>query len=396
MRIKKFLAGMVFSIWSIQYAYSSPLSQEERIIVSNCLLEHIKEEAQLLEQSGHFNLISVKMTDEMTRKLHGLKSTCGFYLNVEPYLEGHSYKGLSQKQLLKFLTEGKINSTSEHYQIRHDKEVQEIIKQVDPSKIWQSSQHLTDYMNRSAKTKTGVEAAQWFQEEVINLAKFYKREDVTSYLVATGRRYIQPSVVTLIGKDKPGEAIVIGAHIDTLDGNMPGADDDASGIAVELEIARVLLASGIELNRPVYVIAYAAEERGLVGSSYVVKDFIDKKIPVKAVLQLDQAGYRANHKKQTIWLLKDYVDQGLTDFMAELLTHYLKVPVGYTECAYACSDHANWTNYGYKAVYPSATTLDDDNPYIHTENDKLDILNLEHMVNFTKLGLAFVGELALE
>ncbi|KTD76607.1 M20/M25/M40 family metallo-hydrolase [Legionella waltersii] len=396
MRIKKFLAGMVFSMGSIQYVYSSPLSQEERIIVPDCLLEQIKEDAQLLEQSGQFNLISLKMTDEMTRKLHDLKSRCGFYLNAEPYLEDQSYKGLNQKQLLKLLTAKKSNTASVHYQIRHEKEVQELIKQVDPTQIWQNSQHLTNYINRSAKTKTGVQAALWFQEEVTNLAKFYKREDVTSYLVATGNRYVQPSVVTLIGKDKPGEAIVIGAHIDTLDGNKPGADDDASGIAVELEVARVLLASGLQLNRPVYVIAYAAEERGLVGSSYVVKEFVGKKIPVKAVLQLDQAGYRANPKSQMIWLLKDYVDQDLTDFMAKLLTHYLDVPVGYTECAYACSDHANWTNFGYKAVYPSATTLDDDNPYVHTENDKLDILNLEHMTNFTKLGLAFVGELAMD
>src|SRR5690606_4306994 len=140
--------------------------------------------------------------------------------------------------------------------------------------------------------------------------------DVSSYYIQTGTRYKQPSVVTLIGKGKRGAAIVIGAHIDTLSGNKPGADDDASGIAVSLEVSRVLLASKLKLDRPVYIIAYAAEEMGLVGSSYVVEEFLDRKIPVTAVMQLDQAGYRANPADQTIWLIDDYVDKGLTSFTA--------------------------------------------------------------------------------
>lgn len=389
------MAAVIISIFSIQTVFSSSAPQET-IIVTDCLLEHVKNEAKVLAKKNQFNLISIAMTNELNEKLHSLKSRCGFYLDVEPYQQNDSSPGVNHKQLLSQLTEEKVTLTSETYSISHDKEVQGLFKQVDPNAIWQTAQHLTQYINRSAKAKTGVDAAIWFQGHVKEMAQLYKREDVKTYLVATGKKYIQPSVVTLIGKDKPGEAIVIGAHIDTLDGNMPGADDDASGIAVELEIARVLLSSGIELQRPVYIIAYAAEERGLVGSSYVVKEFIGKNIPVKAVFQLDQAGYRANPKKTTIWLLNDYVDKSLTHFMSELLTYYLHVPVGYTQCGYACSDHANWTNNGFKAVYPSATTLDDDNPYVHSEHDKLDILNVDHMVNFAKLGLAFTAELALD
>ena len=240
-----------------------------------------------------------------------------------------------------------------------------------------------------------MEAAQWFKDKFDELAKLSHRTDVRSYFIKTGK-YKQPSVVTVIGKDLPGEAVVIGAHIDTLSGNKPGADDDASGITVILEVARILLASNFEFKHPIYVIAYAAEERGLVGSGYVVEEFVKQAIPVKAVMQLDQAGYRANSKDNTIWLLTDYVDKKLNKFGAKLLTYYVNIPVSYTRCGYACSDHAVWHQKGFSSFYPSATTLDDDNPFIHTSQDRLEIINLDHMVNFTKLGLAFVIELSLD
>lgn len=396
MVFKSRLVGIILLCFSSITGWCLSQSHEEdRIIVSNCLYEQLKDKARLIAQSAHFSLIAIPIDENIANTLQKMRPVCGNYLNAEPYIQQTSNRFLDSQKLLDKLTSYHSISTATPYPINHEAQVHGLFEQIDPAKIWQTNQHLTSYINRSAKSRTGVEAAQWFKQQFDTLAQDYGRKDVQSYFVKTGNKFIQPSVVTVIGKDKSGEAIVIGAHIDTLDGNMPGADDDSSGISVELEMARVLFSSNFELNRPVYFIAYAAEERGLIGSGYVVQDFLQKKIPVKAIMQLDQAGYRANAKDQTIWLLKDYVDKGLTEFTAELLTRYVKIPVGYTKCGYACSDHVNWTNEGFKTTYPSATTLDDDNPYVHTSNDTLDILNLEHMVNFTKLGLAFIVELGL-
>lgn len=382
------------SFWATTLA--KPLSSKEQLIVTNCKYEKLKDKANLLAQSRNFSLIALEMDDDVLRVLHANQSGCGKFLNLDAFEHSSSYPKFDAKQLLSVLTTSKSSAAAKPLSLSHETQVQELLKVIDPDKIWQSNQHLTSYINRSAKSKTGVDAATWFKEHFDNLAQEYKRNDTESYFVKTGNRYIQPSVVTVIGKNKPGDAVIIGAHIDTLDGSMPGADDDASGISVALEVARVLLSTDFQFERPVYIIAYAAEERGLVGSSYVVQHFIDKKIPVKAVMQLDQAGYRANPKDTTIWLLQDYVDKELTRFTAQLLTQYVKVPVAYTRCGYACSDHANWSQEGFSACYPSATTLDDDNPYVHTSEDKLEILNLDHMVNFTRLGVAFAAELGLK
>lgn len=374
---------------------ANQLPVKNKLIVTNCMYQKLANLATLITRTDKYTLIEIEMNDQVVNVLRGSRRACGGFLNIEPYKKLMLQQQINENQLLINLTNSRTIFRHDEYRIRHDAQVTPLLKQIDRSNLWGYMQHLTSYVNRAANSQTGVLAAQWFKDQIDSMAKDYHRNDVQSYLVATGKKYKQPSVVTVIGKEKPGAAVVIGAHIDTLKGNMPGADDDASGIATILEVSRMLLSSGINFDHPIYVIAYAAEEQGLVGSGYVVQSFLDKKTPVKAVLQFDQAGFRANPKDNTIWLLDDYVDSKLTKFLANLTTHYVNIPVSYTHCGYACSDHANWHLNGFPVCYPSAATLDDDNDNVHTSNDRLETISLDHLENFAKLGLAFVVELGL-
>ncbi len=100
----------------------------------------------------------------------------------------------------------------------------------------------------------------------------------------------------------PGE-LVIGAHYDHLgfggvhsltpDSSAPhvGADDNASGVAGILEIARLLKASP-KLKQDVLIMAFSAEESGVLGSSHLVHEppkGIDIK-RIRAMLNLDMVG----------------------------------------------------------------------------------------------------------
>jgi len=76
---------------------------------------------------------------------------------------------------------------------------------------------------------------------------------------------------------------------------MPGADDDASGVAAILEIFTRIVESGATFKQDIYFIFYGAEELGFLGSKAVVRDFKKRKIAVSAVMQLDMIGYV--HKK---------------------------------------------------------------------------------------------------
>jgi hypothetical protein len=89
------------------------------------------------------------------------------------------------------------------------------------------------------------------------------------------------------------EAILIGAHLDHLGLNpelMPGANDNASGVAVLLGAAEALARSGIPLKRTIVFVLFGAEEQGVKGSEYYVSHPVVPNERVKAVLNLESVG----------------------------------------------------------------------------------------------------------
>ncbi|MCP4425569.1 MAG: M20/M25/M40 family metallo-hydrolase [Chloroflexi bacterium] len=108
----------------------------------------------------------------------------------------------------------------------------------------------------------------------------------------------QNIVATLPGAgDHPG-VIVIMAHYDTrrddlTDGasRSPGADDNASGVAMLLETARLL--SSRTWNQTVILVAMAAEEPGSYGAKHFVQEAYLTELPILAAVNYDTVGGRA-------------------------------------------------------------------------------------------------------
>lgn len=177
-------------------------------------------------------------------------------------------------------------------------------------------------------------------------------------------------------------------------GIFPGADDDGSGAATLLETAKILLASPIQFKRPIYLIWYAAEENNMLGSQEVVMYFKDKNIPVEAIMQLDQTGYVFNNDP-TLYLDIDETDVALTQYLQTLATYYLQQPVRLTHGG-GSSDHESWFFSGFKRIVRPAEDYSHSpsNPYMHSSEDTMDKLSLNHMVDYLKLTIAFTTELA--
>lgn len=76
-------------------------------------------------------------------------------------------------------------------------------------------------------------------------------------------------IVEIAGKELPGEVVIVGAHFDAVP-TAPGADDNGSGTAALLELARVL--KDEPMKRTVRLVFFNLEEVGLVGSSRYVKE----------------------------------------------------------------------------------------------------------------------------
>ncbi|MCW8452483.1 aminopeptidase LapA [Legionella quinlivanii] len=368
----------------------------EQIQVPQCLAAKMPSQFEILAENNEFKIINLPSDELQSISLLADQLSCGRFVNVSGQLADKSgnQKAEAAHQLLTKPALKQNTLLKSEFKIKHRSAVIEALEQVKSENILKTLKHLTDYENRSATKNTGVQAAKWLKSEFLQMAKDAGRTDVDAYFVKTGVWYKQPSLVTVINKDSRSPGIVIGAHMDTLDGRMPGAGDDGSGSSSVMEIARVLLNSHQEFNRPIYIIWYAAEERGLVGSQYVVEHFEQEHIPVLAAVQFDMTGFRNDRNDPTMWVFRDYTNDMLTDYLSELIKTYIGVPVAESECGYGCSDHASWTAAGVPAAFPCETDFEHHNQKIHTSGDTMDRLTPEHMVNFAKLGLAFAIELA--
>ena len=387
---------------SLALASKTTFEIEKHIVVTPlCLINQITHHYTTLASNQNLSLIEIDSNGirQLIRVNTHQKQLCGGFIDVtDEWLTVNSKKSAPQQAKLFLMQyDMPLHTKSENvtFSIKYQKQVNPLLNQINPQDMWQNLTTLTSFPDRFAFSTNGVNAAEWIKNKMLALAQQTGHTDVKVYFIDTGR-YRQPSVVAKLGhSDEPG--IVIGGHMDSIleqaYGRSPGADDDGSGSVAVMEVARTLLSSGMHFKKPIYFIWYAAEEMGLVGSKKVVAKFKEKNIPIEAVIQLDLAGY-APKNDPTLWLISDYVNSDLTAYLALLIDTYIKQPVKYTKCGYACSDHASWHKAGIIASMPVEAEFGKEDPYIHTIKDTMDILSLAHMTDFVKLGVAFGVELA--
>ena len=129
----------------------------------------------------------------------------------------------------------------------------------------------------------------------------------------------------------------------------PGADDNASGVAALLEIARIINENNIAPIKTLVIDFFAAEEQGLRGSW----DRIDKistpiwQEDIKAVINLDMIGYCQSDSTNYIFDLITYENSSeLTEMSREFAEQYtILTPNETTENNYASDDCCPYNSY---------------------------------------------------
>ncbi len=166
-----------------------------------------------------------------------------------------------------------------------------------------------DFNGRLAGTADERRAAEYLAQkldefEVPPLAG--KRYQTFAFQVASAGT--EPNTAAIVSRDSQNvlgwlegsdpalrrEIIVLGAHYDHLgrqDGRVyPGADDNASGTAVVLEVAAALRKKSADLKRSVAILFFGAEEQGLRGSQYLVRDCPFELTQVAVMINVDMIG----------------------------------------------------------------------------------------------------------
>ncbi|HEX4145692.1 MAG TPA: M28 family peptidase [Pirellulales bacterium] len=179
------------------------------------------------------------------------------------------------------------------------------------------------------------------------------------------------------------ETIVIGAHYDHLGHGEPGsadpgsheihngADDNASGVAVLIEVARRLSERSDKLGRKIVFLAFTGEERGLLGSARYVRDPLVPLDKTVAMINMDMVGRLTDNK---------LIVYG-TDTAAELegLVQRLAKPLDFEILAkhggFGPSDHSSF----YARQIPVLHFFTGSHPDYHRPTDDFPKLNVDGM-----------------
>ena len=94
------------------------------------------------------------------------------------------------------------------------------------------------------------------------------------------------TVAELKGSERPGEVVILGAHLDSWDLGT-GTTDNGTGSMVVLDVARVLTQSGLKPKRSIRFILFSGEEQGLLGSRAYAEAHAAQADSIQAVLVLD-------------------------------------------------------------------------------------------------------------
>ena len=325
---------------------------------------------------------------ELTNIIHSKLHRCGGYMAFDSQAEALSSMDGSHELEAFGIDDGR-------YEIDQSDTVQGLITQVSEPHIRAMVSELSAFPDRLFNSKSGLAAVNFISERWKELTKH--RSDV-KVEVFKHKRWIQPSLIlTIEGSTLPDEIVILGGHADSTSENSlaPGADDNASGIATITEVLRLLMSQNFKPKRTIQLMAYSAEEVGLLGSAAIAKEYKAERRNVLGVLQLDMTLFRGTKSKDIV-LMRDFSDKNQNNFLAMLMDKYLQVEWGYSRCGYGCSDHASWTHAGFPAGYAAESRFDDMNPHIHTDRDTLEKVGgtAQHALNYARLSLSFLVEMA--
>jgi Zn-dependent M28 family amino/carboxypeptidase len=285
-----------------------------------------------------------------------------------------------------------------------------------------SSERLEGYVRKLEGFRHGWEnydalekRASFIEDRLISFNLAVENQEVPFH----GRTY-RNIIATLEGINHEKRWLLIGAHYDAAWGS-PGADDNASGVAVLLEAANIL--SKQKLRRTLQFAAFTLEEpqpqtiHFLIGSNHFAGGAKRSNRKYAAVFILESVGYTDNAEgsqfvplfvrirvprngnflgvisnKRSKAIMQAF--QAVSDkYVPELQVVPYKVPLsGRIIPATRFSDHASFWNYGYPALMLTDTAMFR-NPHYHTRHDICETLNFSFVSSVAKAVISAVLEL---
>ena len=271
--------------------------------------------------------------------------------------------------------------------------------------VAEKSRRIVETLCRQFPSRTGrsgaslARSAVWIEQEFRSLG----------YRVTLQRYAAMPAgeVKNLIaektGLDPAAPSIVVGAHYDTVPGT-PGADDNASGVAGTLELARLLLP--YENRRTLSFVAFTHEEApyfytSRMGSYVYARSLKNSRVPLRAMICLEMIGYGGRELRQSypfplmrriggfpehgnfVGVVGNLRSRKLVKAVYERMKEQCRIGVERLSAPgflppFNLSDQSSFWRNGYQAVMVTDTAFER-NPHYHLESDSPETLNYEFL-----------------
>jgi len=289
-----------------------------------------------------------------------------------------------------------------------DDRISSIVQSVSGPRIMETVTDLEAFGSRAFYLDSSKEAAGYIHDRFEELSLYVEYQEFM-----LGSIEVANVVAVLNGTSPDAPQFLFGAHYDSENGmvenysdalNMsaPGADDDASGIAAVIELARVL--SAVDLKNTIKFVAFDAEEYGydfsggLKGSSYFATHEKATGVEYVGSAILDMIGYKDGQANIVFGIVNDK-DNAFAKHVLMAVSEYdinLTFEV-HVKPSITFSDHSSFWQVGYPSMLVieelSTTTNEPVNPFYHTPNDTSDRLSEDQMEEVTKAMAAGLLEL---
>lgn len=260
----------------------------------------------------------------------------------------------------------------------------------------------TEFMQRNVKNAVEMEETAQFLAK--RLSMFSSR---VAFQTFSSYGSVFSNISASFGPSS-GERIIVGAHYDNAGGNVagevvPGADDNASGVAGVVELARLLSLHPPKV--PVELVVFALEEAmplGLdsIGSEVHANNLREKGVPVALMIDLEMIGYFSDvpYSQKYHMSILEVLYPSTANFIAlvgrwnewstigalkSAMVGATDLPVSSVSMPYALprladSDHLSYWRAGFPAIMVTDTSFNRNSNY-HTQYDTWDTLDYHRL-----------------
>ncbi|MDI6846056.1 MAG: M20/M25/M40 family metallo-hydrolase [Candidatus Saccharicenans sp.] len=299
------------------------------------------------------------------------------------------------------------------------------VAQISAENITRMIKSLQDFKTRNLLSEQKSDtfgsgaARRWLIKEFQKISGLEVVQD-SYFLPAQGQRIVRDTELHNIVAIKKGKAareriIIVNAHYDTIavsrDGRFhyddvnteaPGANDDASGVAALLEMARII--APLETEATIHFIAFSGEEQGLVGSTLYARKMKEQGRKVEAVLTMDMIGnIKAGNGYIDSTRIRVFSDDP-SDSPSRELARYVRrvaeqvVPSFEVSLIFRADrfgrggDHTPFVQEGFAGI--RFTEARENYSIQHTTQDTIENLSVNYVMDVTRVVLASVLSLA--